>query len=141
MQQSSAIDSPAAAGPAGGDPIDKALGREFAEALGRKDFDAVVTLLDPMIDFRALTPRRTWAATDAGSVIDGILRQWFEDTDAIDEIVSIETDSFSDRQRVSYRFRGHNADGPFAVEQQAYYTQTDAQINYMRVLCSGFRPL
>jgi hypothetical protein len=41
---------------------------------------------------------------------------------------------------VSYRFRGHNADGPFVAEQHAYYTERDAHINYMRVLCSGFRP-
>jgi hypothetical protein len=56
------------------------------------------------------------------------------------EIVSIDDDGFADRQRVSYRFHGDNADGPFVVEQQVYYTESNGQINYMRVLCSGFRP-
>ena len=140
MQQSSATDFTATAEAAGSAPNDEPLGPRFAEALGHKDFDTVVTLLDPMIDFRALTPGRAWEATDAQTVVDGILRQWFEDTDELEEIISIEADFFADRQRVTYRFRGHNADGSFVVEQQAYYTQSDARINYMRVLCSGFRP-
>lgn len=114
-------------------------GAQFAEALGRKDFDAVLELLDPEIDFRGLTPGRVWEATDTRAV-EAILRQWFEDTDVIEEIASIECDSFADRQRVAYRFRGRNADGPFVVEQQAYYAEAQGQINYMRVLCSGFRP-
>ncbi len=46
----------------------------------------------------------------------------------------------ADRQTVSYRFRGHNDDGPFLVEQQAYLTEEDGRIAWMRVLCSGFRP-
>jgi hypothetical protein len=116
------------------------LGRDFAEALGRKDFDAVVALLDPAIDFRGMTPGRTWEASDPGALVSGVLRQWFEDSDELDEIVSIETDRVSDRNRVAYRFRGHNGDGPFVVEQQAYYTERNGRIDWMRVLCSGYRP-
>jgi hypothetical protein len=100
----------------------------------------VTALLDPRIDFRGLTPGRAWEAPDSHTVVNDILRQWFEDTDELDEIVSIESDRFADRQRVRYQFRGLNADGPFVVEQQAYYTDTDGRINCMRVLCSGFRP-
>ena len=116
------------------------VGRKFAEALGRKDFEGVMAQLDPAIDFRGLTPGRAWEASDARGVIDDILRQWFEDTDDLEEILSIETDSFADRERVAYRFRGRNADGSFVVEQQAYYTNKDGRISWMRVLCSGFRP-
>ena len=36
--------------------------------------------------------------------------------------------------------RGHNPDGPFVVEQQAYYEERDGRIGWMRVICSGFRP-
>ena len=140
MQPSSATDATARSEPAGPGTHEKPLGVKFAEALGRKDFDTVLGLLDPRIDFRALTPGRLWEATDAQSVVNGIFRQWFEDTDELDEIVSIETDSLADRQRVAYRFRGHNTDGQFVVEQQAYYTESNSRINYMRVMCSGFRP-
>jgi hypothetical protein len=117
-----------------------AIGQRFADALGRKDFDAITDLLDPMIDFRALTPRRVWEASSAYSVVAGVLRQWFDDGDELEEIVSIDVDSVADRQRVAYRFRGRNADGPFVVEQQAYYIERAGRIAWMRVLCSGFRP-
>jgi SnoaL-like protein len=115
------------------------LGSRFAEALGRKDFDAITQLLDPDVDFRGLTPGRSWEATSAEGV-DGILRRWFEESDELKEIVAIESDSVSDRHRVSYRFHGRNPDGSFVVEQQAYYTEAEGRINWMRVLCSGFRP-
>lgn len=133
MHSSSATDIAADAGAADG------IGRKFAEALGRKDFEGVMAQLDTAIDFRGLTPGRVWEASDARAVVEGILCEWFEDADDLEEIVSIETDSFADRRRVAYRFRGCNGDGPFVVEQQAYYTEKDGRINWMRVLCSGFR--
>ena len=71
MQQSSATDAPATSQAADGAKHDHALGAEFAEALGRKDFDAVMALLDPSIDFRGLTPGRAWEASDADSVVEG----------------------------------------------------------------------
>jgi hypothetical protein len=117
------------------------LGGAFAEALARKDFDAISGLLHPEIDFRGLTPRRNWEASSPDEVIQGVLRTWFEDSDEIEELVSLESDSFSDRQRVGYRFRGQNPDGEFLVEQQAYLSERDGKIGWMRVVCSGFRPL
>lgn len=117
-----------------------ALGRAFADALGRKDFGQISTLLDPDIDFRGLTPRRTWEASGASAVVEEILTQWFEVSDRIDEVVSVDTDRVADRQHLVYRFRITNPDGPFVVEQQAYFTERDGRIDWMRVLCSGFRP-
>ena len=117
------------------------LGKAFAEALATKDFDALRGLLHEQIDFRGLTPRRYWEASTPDEVIQGVLRQWFEDSDHIDELVHLETGSFADRQRVGYRFRGHNPDGEFVVEQQAYLEERDGKIGWMRAICSGFRPL
>jgi hypothetical protein len=139
MQPSTATDATADFAAAEGN-ADQALGRRFAEALGRKDFEALIALLDAHIDFRGLTPRHVWEASDAHGVVHNIVSRWFEDSDELEEILSIETGSVSDRRRVSYRFRGRNADGPFLVEQQAYYTERDGRINWMRVLCSGLRP-
>jgi hypothetical protein len=73
-------------------------------------------------------------------VVDDVLRFWFEDSDELEQVVAIGTDSFADRRRVGYRFEGRNPDGPFVVEQQAYYTERDGRIDWMRVVCSGFRP-
>jgi hypothetical protein len=120
---------------------DGSLGAQFAEALAAKDFDALRDLLHPQIDFRGMTPRREWIAADPDAVVTRVLRQWFEDSDEIVELLDLQTDSFADRQRVGYRFRGLNPDGPFVVEQQAYLAEEDGRIAWMRVLCSGFRPL
>ena len=116
------------------------LGQAFADALSHKDFDAIAGLLHPDVDFRGLTPRRLWEASGPRAVIDEILTTWFEDSDQVERLVVSEADAFADRQRVGYRLEGHNPDGPFVVEQQAYYTERDGRIDWMRVVCSGFRP-
>ena len=116
------------------------LGEAFADALFRKDFDEVTALLHPDVDFRGLTPRRVWEASDAKSVVDDILMSSFEPSDELERLVSMQTEAFADRARVGYRLEGHNPDGPFVVEQQAYYQERDGRIGWMRVVCSGFRP-
>ncbi len=118
---------------------DSELGAEFVAALAAKDAGRLSSLLDPQIDFRALTPNRAWEATDRDAVLDILLGSWFEDTDEIQSIERLETDAFADRQRVGYRLDVNNADGRFLVEQQAYLTPRDGQIVWMRVLCSGLR--
>jgi len=114
-------------------------GDDFARALAAKDFGAVRGLLDPRVDFRGMTPSRSWEASGADAVIE-VLRRWFDDSDEITSLDLLETDDFADRERVGYRFSGTNPDGPFVVEQQAYLGVTDGRIAWMRVLCSGFRP-
>lgn len=118
-----------------------ALGEQFAEALAAKDFERITGLLDPGVDFRGLTPSRSWEAANADEVVTEVLPQWFEDSDHIEELVEVEVGEMADRDHVSYRFRGHNGDGPFLVEQQAYLAERDGRIVWMRVLCSGFRPI
>jgi hypothetical protein len=116
------------------------LGRLFAGALARKDSAAMAALLDAQVDFRGLTPSRSWEACGADAVLDLLLAHWFEDSDEIEELASLETGAIADRRRVAYRFNVHSPDGSFVVEQQAYYTERDGRITWMRVLCSGFRP-
>ena len=60
----------------------------------------------------------------------------------MEALESVETDSFADRERVGYRLRlcaARTAD--FLVEQQAYIEERDGKIGWMRVVCSGFRPI
>lgn len=116
------------------------VGRDFAHALAAKDFDRLGELLDPDVDFRALTPNRFWEAAGAADVVSEVLRKWLEDSDEIDELNGLESGAVGDRARVAYRFCGHNGDGPFVVEQQAYFAVRAGRIAWMRVLCSGFRP-
>ena len=114
-------------------------GAAFARALAAKDFGAILDLLHPEVDFRGMTPGRSWEASGPDAVVE-VLRRWFEDSDEIRSLDHLETDGFADRERVGYRFSGTNQDGPFVVEQQAYLGVDDGRIGWMRVLCSGFRP-
>jgi hypothetical protein len=116
------------------------LGVEFARALAEKDSARIRDVLHPEIDFRGLTPGRTWEANDRDAVIALLFDQWFEETDEIKTLEQLESDTFADRQRVGYRFSVSNPDGDFLVEQQAYISDRDGQIGWMRVVCSGYRP-
>jgi hypothetical protein len=116
------------------------LGARFAAALSAKDSSAILALLHPDIDFRGMTPGRTWEPGDPQEVVSVLLDNWFGDSDEIEGVDRIESDAFADRQRVEYRFRVRNPSGSFLVEQTAYLSDRDGQIDWMRVLCSGFRP-
>jgi hypothetical protein len=117
------------------------LGAEFARALSNKDSARLLELLAPAIDFQAMTPRRSWEAGDPGAVLSILFGHWFEDTDAIEALEAVDTDGFADRERVGYRFSVRNPEGRFLIEQQAYLSEHEGQITWMRVLCSGYRPV
>ena len=117
------------------------LGADFARALAAKDSAAIRDLIHPEIDFRGLTPNRAWEASDRDELISILFDSWLEDKDEIEGLEWVESDSFADRERVGYRFSVTNPDGRFLVEQQAYLADRDGQIGWMRVVCSGFRPV
>ncbi len=118
------------------------IGERFARAIAEKDSSALLELLAPEIDFRAMTPGRFWEADTAVEVVDDvILGQWFESTDHIETIEAIEQGAVVDRERVGYRFRVSNAAGAFIVEQQAYFGVEHDAITWLRVMCSGYRPI
>lgn len=118
------------------------LGEQFAQALAAKDADSLRGLLQSELDFRAMTPGRFWEASDSGTVIDSILLgQWFEPSDYIKELFSVETGTVGRRHRVGYRLRIENADGPHVVEQQAYYEDDGSRITWLWVMCAGFQPV
>jgi hypothetical protein len=117
------------------------VGPSFARALADKDPDALRELFAPEVDFRALTPKRTWEASDPQEVLAIVFGHWFEETDRIEALQSVESDSFADRERVGYRLSVSNPEGRFVVEQQAYLSTRDGRIEWMRVVCAGYRPL
>ena len=73
-------------------------------------------------------------------MLDIVLGVWFTADDELEELVLMDTDAFADREQVRFRFRGRNSDGPMVVEQQAYLTERDGLIDWMRIVCSGQRP-
>ena len=116
------------------------LGADFAQALAAKDSARLLELIHPEIDFRGLTPNRSWEANDRDELISVLFGHWFEDSDEIEALEQLESDNVADRERVGYRFSVSNPEGRFLVEQQAYLAERDGQIGWMRVVCSGFRP-
>ena len=116
------------------------LAGAFGRAVADKDHDRVRELLHPQVDFRAMTPKRTWEAEGPEDVVKAI-SVWFNESDVIEDVDVLETDAFADRERVGYRFRIRNDDGLYLVEQQAYLGELDGQIGWLRIMCSGYRPI
>lgn len=98
-------------------------------------------LLHPQVEFRALTPRKAWEADDPEAVLEIVFGTWFEDSDRIQALESVETDVVADREQLRYRLAITNPEGSFVVEQQGYLTTgEDGRIEWMRLVCSGYRP-
>lgn len=118
------------------------LGEQLAKGIVAKDADALRRVLADDIDFRAMTPGRFWEATSAAEVVDEIvLGRWFEPTDHLDALERVDGGEVGGREKVTYLLRGHNDDGPFLVEQHAYYDVVDDRIAWLRVACSGYRTI
>jgi hypothetical protein len=116
-------------------------GTRFARAFATKDYAAIENLVAPDLDFRALTPNRDWKASDPTALIEEVLKPWLEPGEEVEEIELLETDRVADRERVGYRFRVRDSDGLHVFEQQAYVGTRDDRIDWMRVVCSGWRPI
>jgi hypothetical protein len=116
------------------------LGAAFAEAVTAKDPARIAELLHPEVDFKGLTPNRLWEASDPATV-EGILKRWIEADEHVEELISVETDTVADRERVGYRYRLRTPDGLFLVEQQAFLGEREGRIGWLRLVCSGSRPL
>ena len=97
-------------------------------------------LLHPEVDFRGMTPGRVWEADGPGDVL-AVLGTWFDVGDVIEGVELVESDGFADRERVGYRLRVRNGEGLHLVEQQAYLTERDGRIGWLRIMCAGYRPV
>jgi len=117
-------------------------GERFARAIAAKDSAALIDVLAPDVDFRAMTPQRFWESASPHEIVDDvILGRWFDPSDHIDSLERVETDTVADRERIVYRFHVTNADGAFLVEQSAYFSVVDDRIAWLRIMCAGYRPV
>ena len=115
------------------------LGNRFATTIAERDRAGLKALLGEDLDFKALTPGRFWEA-DSATEVDGIVfDHWFEETDRVTGVAHVDEGEVGDTQRVGYRFDLQCSDGPYVVEQQAYYRALDDRIVHLRIVCSGFR--
>ena len=117
----------------------QSLGAQFATAVAAKDHTRVRELIHPEIDFWAMTPGDIWDAGGPDDIV-GVLDAWFGEEVLIEAIELLDGDAFADRERVGYRLRVTRPDGQYLIEHQAYLSERDGQIGWLRILCSGFRP-
>ncbi len=118
------------------------VGEQFAQALADKDAAGLKGLLQPDVDFRAMTPGKFWEATDVDVIVDEtLLGTWFAPERRITDVLAIETDRVGSLDRVGYRFKVHRPEGECVIEQQAYFETDGGKISWLRIMCSGFLPL
>jgi hypothetical protein len=118
------------------------LGERFARSIADKNADQLLDLFASSVDFRAVTPGKFWETEKPEELVnDMIFGHWFEAKDVIQNVERIETGNVVNVERVGYTFRITNPEGEFLVEQQAYLKTSDDQINYLRIVCSGYQPL
>ena len=117
------------------------VGERWVSAIAARDRAGLAALLTDEVDFRGLTPRKAWEGTTPADVVDVVLGTWFSDGTSIDDIEQVTTDDVADTHRIGYRFRTTTADGPHLIEQQAYYRDDGDRIDYLRIVCSGYRPV
>ena len=74
--------------------MDNELGASFAKAIAAKDAAALVGMLSPEVDFRAMTPYRFWESKSPEEIVnDVILGTWFKATDHIEGVDAAEGDA------------------------------------------------
>ncbi|MGA7704714.1 MAG: hypothetical protein WB998_07445 [Solirubrobacteraceae bacterium] len=114
---------------------------EFLDAMVLRDLSRLQSLLAQDIDFRAMTPSRIWEAEDPAEVKE-VLRAWFEHPEReVESVEPVEPSSVADTLRVGWRVHGQGADGAFVYEQQAYVREQNGLIVWLRIMCSGPRPV
>ena len=119
----------------------QSIAGELVDAVVRRDFERARGLLAPDIDFRAMTPKRIWEAEGPAEVED-VLRAWLADPEEeIDSVEATAPVTVEDTQRVGWRVRGRGADGGFVFEQQAYLRERGGRIGWLRIMCTGTRPV
>lgn len=118
------------------------VGERFARALAVKDAEQMKALLNPGLDFRAMTPLKFWESDDVDVIVDQtILGTWFAPERRITRLSAVESGAVGSVQRVGYQLEVTRPDGNFVIEQQAYYRTEAGRISWLRIACSGFIPV
>jgi ketosteroid isomerase-like protein len=115
------------------------VGRSFVDALARRDWASLERCFAPDVQFQAVVPnaaRPFRDKPDASSAVEQI-RKWFSDADPL-VLAHSEVGMIADRLAIRYRFTGHEPDGDFVVEQDAFAEVDGGRVTSMRLVCSGF---
>ena len=118
------------------------LGARFAAAIEARDRTALRGLFATPVEFRAVTPAQVLGRRDAvrrrGHRARHLVRREQAGHRTSD---LVEDDTVGGVSKISYRMSVATESGPAVVEQVAYYRVEDGRITYVRLVCSGFRPV
>ncbi len=117
----------------------RALGRDYVDALARRDFTRIAAYLHPHVAFQALVPSGLQEASDAAGAL-AYLRSWFSDVDELTILQQASDDSLG-CLALSYRFLMQTQDDWQVVMQHAFCSVADGRIRRLHLVCSGFWPV
>ena len=117
-------------------------GERFAHAIAAQDTAALRAVLADHVDFEALTPGRLWTASSPAEVVDDIvLGPWFAAGRRIVKLSSVTTADVADCRHVGYQLVVQRDGADHVVEQHAFYTAREGKIDWIRIVCSGYRAI
>jgi TusA-related sulfurtransferase len=107
-------------------------------ALARCDFEGLDAVLQPNVQFRALTPGESVSVASAIETI-ACFRRWFGDAS---DIVIIDQHAAMLVDRLSFRFsaRVGRKGQTYLIEQNLWADVDDGKFAAIDLVCSGFRP-
>lgn len=150
MRFETATDSTGAAGSrpiplggvtASGGPDAATTAVRFLQALGRRDFAELESLLAPDVWMRALLPRKLREGGTAEEAVEAF-RSWYGGAPEL-QVLELEHDTMANRELLRYRFRLRPDWAPdqwHEIEQVGYCRVTDGRISRIDLSCTGFHP-
>lgn len=119
------------------DPI-QSIASIWIEALARRDFDQLESLLVPDVRFRALVPGEQVAVVGAREAV-ACYRRWFGDK--VDfELLDSHAGMLVDRAGVRFRARVRRDGCSYVVDQVLWGDMEHGRFVTFDLVCSGFRP-
>ncbi|HSF15917.1 MAG TPA: nuclear transport factor 2 family protein [Vicinamibacteria bacterium] len=114
----------------------------FLDALGRRDYDALSSLLAPNVWFRALLPRKLYDLDNRQEAI-ATFRSWFGGA-ADFQVLETDHHTLVSREYIRYRFLLRPDWGPeqwHVIEQVGFFRVKEGSISRLDLVCTGFFPL
>jgi hypothetical protein len=119
------------------------VGGRFVQALLDQDWEKVSSQLAENVAYRAITTSQVAQSNDDKQAIAG-LQSIFEDGDIVTRVETIESETLSPVERLTYRFQTLvTASGETRRAEQHVFVTTDddGKISKVDLICSGWLPI
>lgn len=115
------------------------VGVRLLDAVAARDYDGIAACFAEDASLRVLTPGPVREHEGRAEAADRY-RSWLESLEGY-EVLESDATAIADRLRVRYRFRGHDPEKGWQLnEHTGYAAVRDGEIASLILTCSGFRP-